>query len=201
MRILKYLYMSLSSPPITCSQQSHTCTIRNVVLGVTVIRFTRPKANKMSLFGAALSVRLNHYNLTLSAEAWETCRSFVQYHWITNACRSFVQYHWITNACRSFVQYHWITNACRSFVQYHWITNACRSFVQYHWITNANKTLYKWYPPTQFCIWSWNYTFAKGFSVPSYVNTSANSWVSLKGELSKPRLFPGEFARTNPKSM
>ena len=31
--------------------------------------------------------------------------------------------------------------------------------------------------------------------------TSANSVVSLKGELSKPRLFPGELASTKPKSM
>ena len=31
--------------------------------------------------------------------------------------------------------------------------------------------------------------------------TSANSGVSLNGELSKPRLFPGEFASTKPKSM
>ena len=32
-------------------------------------------------------------------------------------------------------------------------------------------------------------------------STSANSVVSLKGELSKPRLFPGELASTKPKSM
>ena len=123
MRILKYLYMSLSSPPITCT---HTM----------------------------FHIGMIHKRTYITKVANSVCVTFIT-----------MEYNHQSISQRSL-----LTN----------YNNWIAGFIRKHTHTNTDTSMYV---------------------CDVLLCTSANSGVSLKGELSKPRLFPGELARTNPKSM